>query len=203
MFLFLFLLLVLVLLLVVVCLCWCWRWWCWWRWWWCCRVLRVPLISAHCFHLVDLELWLQAPRPPSAFVTCWLTPAVDCWQLHFSLLSLVDGMGSNSPALQILISHILRYRNNRAAAAGIAGLVGNCSISEAGDASSTVGWIMFYHEELSQIHSARATHTHTAHTHTQHTTHNTHHTHTTHTHTTHRHTHVCVCIYIYIYIHIY
>eukprot|EP00435_Cladocopium_sp_Y103_P012561 s2006_g3.t1 len=32
--------------------------------------------------------------------------------------------------VQIFISHILRYRNNRAAAAGIAGLVGNCSISE-------------------------------------------------------------------------
>lgn len=32
--------------------------------------------------------------------------------------------------VQILISQMLRYRNNRAAAAGIAGLVGNCSISE-------------------------------------------------------------------------
>ena len=38
----------------------------------------------------------------------------------------------SEPVVQVAISSMLRYKNHRAAAAGIAGLVGNCSISEAG-----------------------------------------------------------------------
>ena len=38
----------------------------------------------------------------------------------------------SEPVVQMAISSMLRYKNHRAAAAGIAGLVGNCSISEAG-----------------------------------------------------------------------
>ena len=93
---------------------------------------------------------------------------------------LVDGLGwtpalhNSRTALQILISHILRYRNNRAAAAGIAGLVGNCSISEAAPMQAVSQFqlvkdhvmIMLYHEETSRIYSARATRQHNTHIHT-------------------------------------